>query len=379
MPTQRARSFRPTPTKCDPRGSRSRAARLVLVAIVLSVLDPGRAAASDVRVVLVAAGAETLARKLTAEGEQVGLLLLLEPTLAPGEEHALLARDRAVALLQALSADRVRLYVPETADHARYDVTLEQSPADGDGFAGRVIESVRGRLVELELIPSSTDGPAEAEPQKASTPPSVPSSSPAHGAPLVRDAGVVSTPRGGESPPMLFVLVGLEGTVAEGGLGTTPQVGFGVRVEPVERVTAAVRALLPVADHELDRPEGTADVSPSLYLGELGYGLVVGERIRLDLGAGAGLLSLVLEGEATPPRVDHRDQIAVGLYYLHAGVVVAPTPWFRLRGALLAGVSAPRPVMRFEGREVASFGRGFVGAGLDGELGWALGTSGRAP
>jgi len=89
------------------------------------------------------------------------------------------------------------------------------------------------------------------------------------------------------------------------------------------------------------------------------------------------VLVLALSGEASSAYVAHDDRLTAGVYYAHASVGRKLTDWLRLRAGLLAGITAPQPVLRFDGREVASFGRAFTGMTLNAELGFPL-TSGAA-
>jgi hypothetical protein len=109
-------------------------------------------------------------------------------------------------------------------------------------------------------------------------------------------------------------------------------------------------------------------VQVNLFLAELGYRFAPSARLQPEIGPGAGLVVLPMEAEASSPREAHTDDVVTGVYFVHAGAGYTLTSWLRLRAVLRAGVSAPRPVLRFSERDVAAWGRGFFSGSLDAEF-----------
>jgi hypothetical protein len=131
----------------------------------------------------------------------------------------------------------------------------------------------------------------------------------------------------------------------------------------------SLHGLLPIAENDVYEPEGEASVRVNLFLGELSYRLLdPASKVRPELGAGAGLAILPMEAETITPHVAHTDQLVAGIYFLQAGAGWAPNAWFRLRGTVRGGFSAPRPVIVFSDREVATWGRAFGAATLEAEF-----------
>jgi hypothetical protein len=338
---------------------------------------PHAASASETaRVVLLTSGDATLARKVQAEAEHVGILVVTEHGATPAGDATLLGRHEAVAVIQLISPERVRIHVAASGEHGAYETLVERSPADGDGFAVRVVEQLRGRLVELRLLAPDPESDAAVRATTAETP--APAGKPGAPASATDERNGAALPgRFNDTGPTLGIALGGGATLAAGGLGGTPSIALGLRVEPVERVAATLHALLPLAENDVVAPEGEASVKVSLFLAELGYRLAPDSFvIQPELGAGAGFVVLPMEAETSAPREAHTDQLVAGVYFLSAGAGVWVAPWLRLRGSVRAGLSAPRPVIVFADREAAAWGRGFVAATLEAEVQVPL--SGRA-
>lgn len=361
MPTKRGRFW---------KARRSASGRFRLGAfhgwcvLLLSVLFTTSAGAESktARVVLVASGNVELARKVRAEAEHVGILVTSEGAVPPGGDAELVGRHAAAGVVELTSPDRVRIHVAASGEHSAYDTVVVRAPADGDGFALRVVEQVRGRLVELKLLPPEPATDAEttagavaaSESEKAALDTN----------PKRATDGVPST-----ETPTLGLTVGGAVTGASGGVGLTPGVALGLRLEPAARFSAALRALLPIVENEVNAPEGEASVRVNLFLAEVGYRLAPPSAVlQPELGAGAGLVVLPMEGETTEPLEAHKDQLVAGVYFLSAGAGISLEPWLRLRGGVRGGLSAPRPVIAFDGRDVATWGRGFFAATIEAEF-----------
>jgi hypothetical protein len=321
------------------------------------------------RIVLLSAD-YTLARRVSAEAEAAGFAVVeLDPAHVQGSDSALLEQNAAVALIRLVSPDRAELEFRTAEGPGK--TSLLRRPTDGDAFALRIVEEARARLVELEIIEDSPPparsepaAPAPAEPRDLARSPE-PARAPERDRVLARG--------GRSSPPKLWASGGLAASAPAGGLGATLHAAFGARIEPTSRFSLSAQALLPVTENNLNRPEGSADANVSLFFGKLSYGFAQPARnLSVEGGLGAGVVVLSMNAEAQPPRSAATDRLTAGVYFLHGGAVWTLASWFRLSAALLGGVSAPRPVLRFEGREVATWGRPFAGFGLATEFGLPL-------
>jgi hypothetical protein len=335
------------------------------LAVVFLLLVNVPAFARSARVLLVASGEAELVRKIQAEATHAGIALdgPLEPDRA--REAELDGTTGAVGAIHVLSAHRVQIRFAAIDGHEAYETIIERTTADGDGFATRVVEQVRGHFVELRILPAApVSSPANPR-NDAVAPPSIDARS--HGATPARSAEVPHGPRMGVS-------VGASVAAPVGGVGATPGLALGLRIEPSTRWSATAHALLPITENELSEPEGEADLLVNLFLADVGYRVTqASSRWQVELGPGAGMLVLPMEADANPPRTANADRVTSGLVFAHGGLGWLAAPWLSTRATVRAGVVAPRPVVRFGGREVAAWGRGFLATTFDAELTWSLG------
>jgi hypothetical protein len=380
------------------RASRGRSGRcngaLILCALFafgLFALASSALAETSARVVLVSGSEPVLARKLRAEAEAAGLRVIeVGPDAAAAEAGELMARHQAAAVIRLVSADRAEVEVG-VADGA-ISRTLTRRSADGESFALRVVEEVYARLVELRLVepradsashPSRLPGgereagraPDRGEDQVNPNAPSTPGSAQPMASPAPIDRRSARAATGAD--PRLFLSGGLGLSQPAGGISGTVHGVLGVRLEPVRRFAAAAHAFLPLTENNLDEPEGSADINVNLFLGQVDYAIFESARtLSLNAGVGAGVLALAMRGEAQEPRSGLEQRTLAGVYFAHSSMSWSAAAWFRLRGTLLGGLSAPRPVLRFENREVATWGRPFVGAVVASEFGVPLTSPG---
>jgi hypothetical protein len=367
------------------------AALCALLALGLLALAGSALAQASARVVLVTGHEPVLARKVRAEAEAVGLGVV---EIASDTEAAeLMARHEATAVIRLASADRAEVAVG-VADGA-ISRTLTRRPADGEAFALRVVEEVYARLVELRVIEPRSDSTGALSRSAGGTREAPPGSEPVE---TRRDPSPVSTPgsphpvqppaptdrrpdqAGTGAEARLFLSGGLGVSQPAGGVSGSLHGALGVRLEPVRRFAAAAHAFLPLTENSLSEPEGSADVNVNLFLGQIDYALLEPARtLELNAGLGAGVVVLAMQGEAQQPRTGQEQRTIAGVYFLDSSLAWSLTPWFRLRATVLGGLSAPRPVLRFENRAVASWGRAFAAAALTSEFGLPLSGSGASP
>jgi len=356
----------------------------------LCIVLTSRAQSSEPRVVVVSNGHEELARKLRAQAASQGLA----PTDANGgaalDDDQLAVQHAAVATLRVASPARVRVFVRGSAEHAAYAVELELQAGEADTFPLRVIEHLRARLVELRLMvpvdSGSMDAPAPPPPADAERSPALPrlAAQPAP-TPVASPATPVASPaipedaRAAKQPkalrPALWLAAGPASTLGSGGVGPLPQIALGLRVEPSSSWSVSASALLPIEENEINAGAGSADVSASLFLLDVERRLTLGRGWHLEFGPGAGIAALAMAGETQTPRVAHAESALLGIYYLHTGLGWTAASWLRFSTSLRGGVTAPRSVLRFDGQEVATWGRSFGTLSLTAELGWQLSSA----
>jgi hypothetical protein len=359
-----------------------------LAALALSLGFLGAPLApSSVRVLLVGVESDALSRQVRAEANHAGFVTEVTAP-EPGDEAAFLKRHDAVAAIHLISAESVRIYVAASGEHSTYDARLRRAAADGDSFAVRIVEHVRGRLVEFELLPPEplaaeaapgSQAPPAAPPSATPAPAETPATGSARSAPAATAATRSSRDDGAAAPaptvtnPWIWFSAGVAGTSAIGGLGPTLETALGMRLQPSPAWSASAFALLPLTENELSEPEGSADVSVHLFYGELAYSpFRLGAHGRFELGPGAGVVVLPMSGEAAPPHEGHTKQLVGGVFFAHVAAIWRPSSWLGLRASLRGGASAPRLLVRFDEHEVAAWGRAFAVATLDAQLAWPV-------
>jgi hypothetical protein len=133
-------------------------------------------------------------------------------------------------------------------------------------------------------------------------------------------------------------------------------------------------SLYPFADNRVEASEGEARVSWHVFAAGLDYSLPWRRPWMASVGIGAGLLALDVQGQGRESFVGQRDRLLASAYHVELCAGRQLTSWLRLRATLLTGLNAPRPVLRFDEREVASLGRWFGTLGLSFDVGLPLGA-----
>lgn len=343
-------------------------ARLRAVLLALAVVARALPAAAEQaeRVALAGASSPELGRKLRAELSYAGF--------DPADPDSV---PRAPATLLVLTPERVQLSVQSTRDGAAFTQTLERAPGEGDSFALRVVEVLRARLVDVGWTlpePDRPGGDAAREPA-SSGPPAAPAaepSAPAADAALSAEPGVVSeaAPRAASGGLGLWLGAGALGSWAPGGLGITPHAALSVRAELGAAWGASLLAQLPLLDAEIESDEGEARVAWTALGASVDHRLPLAAPWFSSLGLGAALFVLDAAGEAQPEFSGRRERLTAGAGFVLLGIGRELNGWLHVRALVLAGAAAPRPVLRFDGREVAGLGRAFCALGLQLELGW---------
>ena len=248
-----------------------------------------------------------------------------------------------------------------------------QAPGEGDAFALRVIEHLRARLVDLGWSlpsePASTLGHRAASNGAPAEPTPAPDPASSRRVDAARDPidpidvmGTESDPD--EHAPRLWLGVGAAASRAAGGLGLVPHAVLGARLEPSSRWGLGLQAFVPLAAGEIEGGEGSAR--------SRWYALIAGAQLSVlrrapwfaSVGLGGGLLMLDVSAEGRTGFAARDDRLYAGAAQLELSAGWHPLPRLRLRADARTGLSGPRPVLRFDGREVASLGRWYGGLGL---------------
>lgn len=338
------------------------------VAVAAALARPADAAEA-VDIAIVEGGSPELSRKLRAEVRYAGFVAVDGAHLADG----------APASLRVLSADRVQLSVQRPSDAVRFEQTLERRPTEGESFALRVVEALRARLVDVGWTlptPSSAEADvAPSEPQPAET--AEPSLDPAVES-RTAPAPVGDEPSGAEAPSprhgssglRLWLGAGATGAWSFGGLRVTPHGALSLRADLGSEWGVALTANLPLASTALRGAEGEADVAWSAFTAAVEHTFPLPAAWFGGVGLGAGLFGLDARGQARADFSGQSERLWCGAAFAQLSLGHALNGWLRLRATATGGTTAPRPVLRFDGREVASLGRGYASLGLALELSW---------
>ncbi|HTV23645.1 MAG TPA: hypothetical protein VMG12_33375 [Polyangiaceae bacterium] len=363
---------------------------------VASVGWPGSARAAETsEVLIVGRGSVALSRKLRAEAAYAGLRPIGRAPQAG-----------APATLRVLSDGRVLLAVEGVDREQRFEQTLEARPGEREAFALRVVEQLRARLVDVGWTlpePASSaqtavsaeaarlsdasgsnvaaDGAGAGAPTDVAratndaVPPAldaegfvgVPERNTVVGDDVARDAKRSAS---AGSAGRVWLEAGVASSWATGGLDAVPQAALGAQLELGAGWHARAGSRWPLRDAELEAAEGEARVAWTAFTTELGRALPLPEPWLAQAGVGAGLFVIDARGSGRDEFSGRRERLYAGAYFAELSLGRTLTGWLRLRASALGGITAPRPVLRFDEREVASVGRlvGSLAIGLD--LSW---------
>jgi hypothetical protein len=110
---------------------------------------------------------------------------------------------------------------------------------------------------------------------------------------------------------------------------------------------------------------GSVTVDAHLVTGEIGFTLIHSPVLQLELGLGGGAGLFRMSGVALVAGDEGRVRsLWTGVGFSELALAANASHWLRLRATVLVGATAPRPVIQFEGEEVASWGRPFATATL---------------
>lgn len=359
------------------RADRSSMHALSAFAATLAVALVARAERPRIAVEYVHTDATT--RRVLAEVRNAGLdpVDVRASDLSAGPSE-LADRYRAVAILSIKKANRIELAVlsPETRE-VIYAATVTSK--GGTPASVRAAEELHGRLIELPEgtppPPVLEETPSEPEPVPAAPAPAKParpqppatdddSAAITFGdkerlTQLAKDAA--STTRVHKPDKERTALwLGASGGAESGTtrLNQMSVVHVEARLEPAKYFSVAAFAILPVTPEKIVRTEGSGALDTSLFGALLrGTALDAGGILRVSAGAGGGVAVVSMSGLASSPAYEGRHTSAVtGIGMATVGMNARLAPWIALRADATAGLAAYRPVMRFDGHEVATWG-----------------------
>jgi hypothetical protein len=361
--------------------ARRRAAICLCAALVATAAI---ARAERPRIAVEHARTDAATRRVLAEVRNAGLDPVDVRTNDRSADVSELAdRYKAVAVLSIKKPNRIELAVlsPDTRE-VIYASTVTSK--GGTPASVRAAEELHGRLIDLprreteEAPPPATvtPTPVELETEPDPPPPPVqaktapPEQEPPELVPpeafddVAKDepAPRAPKPRGGKEPPALWLAAGAGATTGALGLAQVPVMQVEARFEPMRYFSVSAFGLLPLAPQKVAASEGTATLSATVAGVMLrGTALDVGEVFRVSAGAGGGVALVSMSGQASSPRYDGQATSATtGIGVATIGMDARLLPWLALRADAIAGLAAYRPVVRFDGRDVASWGPTFV-------------------
>jgi hypothetical protein len=324
-----------------------RSAATALLAFLLWTTT-GRA--GDIRVILVSPGArEPITSRLLDELVSLGITV----EVIPGDEGDLAelarARGASAALRVTPSRDAVDLWIDsglDAADPASTKLRVEGTEADQSDLAPvlalRTVELLRGRLLKVERAEARRPAPAPS-PTSVRTPDRAPPPEPPAAHPPRRTVqGRVS----------LYLLPSVVVHPASGISASGAALG-GVRWMITSRIGGDLSALVSVVPAVIEAPGGEARISGAV-IGIGAWVALLDGTLPVATGFGAGLAAgfMNYDGEATASNVRGLDgTVPYALPYARWAFEWSALPPLGLRAEILAGIAAPRPVIRLAGRE----------------------------
>lgn len=220
----------------------------------------------------------------------------------------------------------------------------EEGGESADITGLRVVEIMRASLLELKL--KKIGGRAHAKPEPAER--------------LVKDLEV----RRKRGFKRLSLALGPIGWGSTGGAGFVFGVGLEARFRPWSILSFAVDGAVSLASSELSGPEGSADFNLLLYRLWVYFHLPVKFRIKPVLGLGVGRATAWASGTAEKPYDPSSVQTSVTYLGGSAQLDLELVEHLYLFVGLRVGLLTPPLSIKFDEREVASFGAPLFGGQL---------------
>jgi hypothetical protein len=329
------------------------------------------------RLVLMSEPGVELTQRVRAEAADVGLELVVEPAIHTGVSPSTLADRRgAIGVLRVSSPSTVELWIASGEERSAGYETIRAQPGEGESFAFRVVEEVRARLTKLNVPEADANVGSAGGPfvSRDLAPTSAAGASGRH---------FESEPSMGPTAPKathaLAASAGVGASTASGGTGSTLHAAFALRATFAPSWSASAQALVPFTQETFSAPEGSAKLRAYLVSLDIARDIWTRASWSAALGAGAGGVILTMDANPTAGYVGRGDHLTSGIFFLDAHLKADATRWLSIHGTLMAGASAPRAIVRFDGREVAAWGRAFAAAMLTLDFVIPLGPSTERP
>jgi len=142
-----------------------------------------------------------------------------------------------------------------------------------------------------------------------------------------------------------------------GGVGTTGHVGLSITGMLSPRIGLALDGSLTPGRAKVHGAEGEASIGLFLVGASLRFVPVAQGPVRFLLGGGAWACVMTMSGEAVAPYVSKRATSTSVVPHMDAGILVSLTQRLSLGANLSAAISAPTIAVRFDDRQVATWGR----------------------
>lgn len=209
-----------------------------------------------------------------------------------------------------------------------------------DVVALQAVELLRAKLAELGLPPKSVVASAPPAPVAATTRARPPPQSDEHHLLLQAGPGIMTSP---------------------GGLGATAGAFASVRWRATRAFGLDAWTFLPISSAGIETELGSASVRPYVFGIDAAVWLLPrGESWQLVVAGGIGVAHLVIDGRAQPPLLSRTETSTVALPFARLSAERRLSARFGLGLDGIVGVSTPKPIIRFDGREVADWGRPVV-------------------
>ena len=337
-------------------------ARALAAAAALALalaLGAGPSLAEPARVLLIPPGA---ADPVTASllDELVALGLIVEVEASPQRDLPALARARSARAALRVDPTRraIEIWDAESPGVVRVEAQPGEPGGEVAGLALRAVELLRGRLIEVPsprgALPTAGAPSAAVAPVAPPTPPQAlaPGSSRAP-----RASGAAAAP---DRRASIVLHVGPT-IVLQPGSAISPEGAAmgGARWGLTDRLDGDILAVIPIVPATIDSPSGSARISNLVIAAGASMSLLDPQLpIVMRAGAGAGAGFLGYYGQGSTGDVRERDGTApYALPFVRWDIGWHVHRILTLRAQALAGIAAPRPVLRLAGRSDVPFGR----------------------
>jgi hypothetical protein len=307
---------------------RGRCCALVVLTLAWATLAPLMARADTPRVAIVSRASQSaLVEQIVGELGFLGFeTVTVRPSARSSEPSALarLARERKAtsALFIDAEAHRLRLWFESSDPSESGDPSSVIAGRDDRDLALRAAEMVRARYA-------------------------------------VREAAAVFDDH--LRWPRFGLRVSSGPTISAGGLSTMAHLWVGVGYRPWRWLELETFFAGPLYPGQVTAPEGRGKV----FAGLVGFGPLIQllprpRRVELFIGAGLAFSLVHMQGDPVEPLSRQSDWLPSGVGYGRVALAVRLTNQLRLRAEGITGVAVPRPIVTFNGRQVAAWGRPLI-------------------